>query len=117
MVVLIRLAPLRRKRGWMSSHDDDCAATGTCFASSRRWYAPVSRHLAHCPTVAYYCQDRLVPLLSHAHLPHAWERDKSAEVGVTHQPKVCNPSAEGLLGPVSRTCTKCWCSRRESNPE
>jgi len=68
-------------------------------------HAPVSRHLAHCPTVAYYCQDRLVPLLSHAHLPHVWERDKSAEVGVTHQPKVCNPSAECLLGPVSRTCT------------
>src|SRR5438067_49884 len=68
-------------------------------------HAPVCRHLAHCPTVAYYCQDRLVSLLSHAHLPHAPERDKSAEVGVTHQPKVCNPSAEGLLGPVSRTCT------------
>src|SRR5713101_8026105 len=50
-------------------------------------HAPVSAHLAHCPTVAYYCQDRLVPLLSHAHLPHAWERDKSAEAGVTHQPK------------------------------
>src|SRR3977135_4388807 len=68
-------------------------------------HAPVCGHLAHCPTVANYCQDRLVPLLSHAHLPHARERDKSAEVGVTHQPKVCNPSAEGLLGPVSRTST------------
>ncbi len=33
------------------------------------------------------------------------ERDKSAELVVTHQPKVCDPSAEGLLGPVSRTCT------------
>src|SRR5216684_162095 len=50
-------------------------------------HAPVCGHLAHCPTVANYCQDRLVPLLSHAHLPHARERDKSAEVGVTHQPK------------------------------
>jgi len=40
---------------------------------------------------------RPVPLFSHAHLPHARERDKSAEVGVTHQPKVCNPLAEGLL--------------------
>src|SRR6266568_1010936 len=80
-------------------------------------HAPVCSHLAHCPTVANYRQDRLVPLLSHAHLPHARERDKSTEVGVTHQPKVCNPSAEGLLGPVSRTCTTSWCSRRESNPE
>ena len=35
----------------------------------------------------------------------ATERDKSAEVVVTHQPKVCDPSGEGLLGPVSRTCT------------
>src|SRR5258706_3813724 len=69
-------------------------------------HAPVCGHLAHSPTVANYCQDRLVPLLSHAHLPHARERDKSAEVGVTHQPKVCNPSAEGLLGPISRTCTR-----------
>jgi len=30
----------------------------------------------------------LVPLLSHAHLPPARERDKSAEVVVTNQPKV-----------------------------
>jgi hypothetical protein len=38
----------------------------------------------------------------------ARERDKSAEIGVTHQPKVCNPSAEGLLRPISRTCTPIW---------
>ncbi len=55
--------------------------------------APISGHLAHRSTVANYRQDRLVPLLSHAHLPHARERDKSAEVAhisrrcVTHQPK------------------------------
>src|SRR5437773_5425809 len=67
--------------------------------------ASIPGHLVHRPTVANYRQDRLVSLLSHAHLPHAWERDKSAEVSVTHQPKVCDPSAEGLLGPVSRTCT------------
>ena len=59
--------------------------------------APVARHLGHRPTITNYCQDRFVPLLRHAHLPHARERDKSAELGVTHQPKVCNPSAEGLL--------------------
>src|SRR5712691_5887481 len=80
-------------------------------------HATVGSHLAHCPTVAYHRQDRLIPLLSHAHLPHAPERDKSAEVGVTHQPKVCNPSAEGLLGPVSRTCTRFWLRTRDSNPE
>src|SRR6266852_1978856 len=68
--------------------------------------APIPGHLAHSPTFANYRQDRLVPLLSHAHLPHARERDKSAEVAVTHQPKVCNPSAEGLWGRDSRTCTQ-----------
>src|SRR6266568_3524551 len=67
--------------------------------------APIPGHLVDRPTVPNYRQDRLVPLLSHAHLPHARERDKSAEVAVTHQPKVCDPSAEGLLGPVRRTCT------------
>ncbi len=45
------------------------------------------------------------------------ERDKSAELVVTHQPKVCDPSAEGLLGPVSRTCTQIWLRTRDSNPE
>src|SRR6266849_9171595 len=77
-----------------------------------------NQSIVDCPVSASgNFQDRLVPLLSHAHLPHARERDKSAEVAVTHQPKVCNPSAEGLWGRVSRTCTTGWCSRRESNPE
>src|SRR2546425_10802416 len=79
--------------------------------------APIPGHFAHRPTVANYRQNRLVPLLSHAHLPHARERDKSAEVAVTNQPKVCDPSAEGLLGPVSRTCTPSWLRARDSNPE
>src|SRR5437660_11052132 len=66
-------------------------------------HAPVGSHLAHCPTIANYCQDRLVPLLSHAHLPHPRERDKSAEVGVTHQPKPWAAAAEGLWGPITET--------------
>ena len=37
-----------------------------------------------------------LPVERQFHLPHARERDKSAEVVVTHQPKVCDPSAEGL---------------------
>src|SRR5712691_7011544 len=49
--------------------------------------APIPGHLVHRPTVADYRQDRLVTLLSHAHLPHARERDKSAEADVTHQQK------------------------------
>ena len=41
----------------------------------------------------------------HAHLPRGRECHVSTEVAVTHQPKVCDTSAEGLWGPVSRTCT------------
>jgi len=78
---------------------------------------PIPGHLAHRQTVVNYRYDHLVPLLSHAHLPHARESDKSAEVTATHQPKVCDASGEGLLGPISRTYTLWWCSRRESNPE
>src|SRR5438128_52823 len=77
--------------------------------------SPIPGHLGHRATFRDYSQDRLVPLLSPAHLPHAWERDKSAEVAVTHQPKVCNPSAEGLWGRVSRTCTIKRCRRPDSN--
>src|SRR6266566_6958614 len=64
--------------------------------------APVGCHLPHRPTIGDDRQDCLVPLLRHAQLPHARERDKSAEVVVTNQPKVCNASAEGLMRPVSR---------------
>src|SRR5436309_1042250 len=77
--------------------------------------APVGCHLPHRPTIGDDRQDCLVPLLRHAHLPHARERDKSAEVVVTNQPKVCNASAEGLMRPVSRTCTRKWCRRQDSN--
>src|SRR5579864_5845784 len=66
---------------------------------------PIACHFAHRPTVGKHSLDRFVPLLSHAHLPHGRERDKSAEVAVTHQPKVCDTSADGLSGRVSRTCT------------
>src|SRR5439155_25835794 len=52
----------------------------------------------------------------HAHLPHARECHASTEVAVAHQPKACNPSAECLLTPPSRTCTKNSCRRRDSNP-
>ena len=30
--------------------------------------------------------------------------------------QLCDPSAEGLLGPISRTCTMVWSRRQESNP-
>src|SRR5919108_4237109 len=77
---------------------------------------PLAGHIAHRPSVGEHSLDRFVPLLSHAHLPHARESDKSAEVAVTHQPKVCDTSADGLLGRVSRTCTEKWLRDRDSNP-
>src|SRR5438477_10102433 len=67
------------------------------------------------PRQTTYRHERFVPLLSHAYLPRTRERDKSAEVAVTHQPKVCEPSAEALLRPVSPPCTREKCPRRESN--
>ena len=49
--------------------------------------SPIVCHLGHRTTFRNYRQDRLVPLLSHAHLPHARECQESAEVGVRHHPK------------------------------
>src|SRR5713101_4686953 len=55
---------------------------------------------AYCD-FSYQRQDRLVPLLSHAHLPNARE---------------CQESAEGILSPISRrTCTKLWWAAVDSN--
>src|SRR5579859_5269115 len=59
---------------------------------------PLAGHLAYRPTVSQHSLDRFVPLLSHAHLPHALENDKSAEVAVTHHPKISDTSADGLSG-------------------
>jgi hypothetical protein len=64
--------------------------------------APIPGHLADRPTIANYRQDRLVLLLSHANLPHARERDKSADVAVTHQAKAfgtCQPNLHTGLAP------------------
>src|SRR5439155_26141559 len=76
---------------------------------------PLAGHLAHRPPVGEHSLNRFVLLLSHAYLPHARERDKSPEVAVTHQPKVCDTSADGLSGRVSRTCTPEWCRGPDLN--
>src|SRR5690348_13480427 len=78
---------------------------------------PLAGDLTYRPPFSQHTLDRFVLLLSHAHLPHARESDKSAEVAVTHHPKVCDTSADGLLGRVSRTCTEIWLRDRDSNPE
>ncbi len=51
--------------------------------------APLACHLAHRPTGADDCQNRLVPLLSHAHLPHG------RGVSRTYRSS-CSKPAEGL---------------------
>src|SRR5229473_4909758 len=76
--------------------------------------APIVGHLGNCPTVADNRQDCFVPLLRHAHLPHARECHASTEVAVTHQPKVWSASPDGLLMHVSRTSTRNWLRYRPS---
>ena len=101
--------PARIASGAAVARSVAAAARGLRWSSVISIACAVACHLAHRPTVGDDRQNCLAPLLSHAHLPHARERDKSAEVAVTHQPKVCDTSADGLLGRVSRTCTASWC--------
>jgi hypothetical protein len=74
---------------------------GSVSAETTDWRGPPDRPL---------CSVTLISLM-------AGECRVGTEVAVANQPKVCSAAAEGLLRPISRTCTKCWCSRRESNPE
>lgn len=57
-----------------------------------------------------------VPLLSHTHLPHTRERQRSADIPVNHQPKHRQPSAEARSSTIrrSRTSRESW--RGDSNP-
>ena len=83
-----RLAPIRMP--WSSW----CAIRVSRFTRSARAETLVARS-----------PDSLTPVLSQAYLPHARERDKSAEVHVTHQSKLSDASVEGLSGRFTRTCT------------
>jgi hypothetical protein len=67
--------------------------------------ALVPRHLGHRPTFRNYRQNRLVPLLRHAHLPHARECHPSAGTPVRHQPKHWQASSGTLLSCFSRIST------------
>src|ERR1700733_8633335 len=68
-------------------------------------HSPLERHFGDGPTLADDRQDCLVPLLSHAHVPHGRDCDQSAEAVGTSQPKVCDTSAEALQRRITRTCT------------
>ena len=68
-------------------------------------HTPLGCHLLHRSPVSDDRQNRPVPLLSHAQLPHARECQESPEVGVKHQPKNRQASAEGVLSPISRNST------------
>src|ERR1700737_2549546 len=77
--------------------------------------APLAGHLGDRTTITNHSQDRLVPLLSHAHLLHGRQCYQSAELGVTNQPKARGASAEDLLGCFSRTSTDSWWAAVDSN--
>ena len=78
-------------------------------------HSPLDGDLRDRPTVADDRQHRLVPLFSHAHVPHERHCDQSAEVAGTPQPKLCDPSAEGLWRRVTRISTQPWCPQQDSN--
>ena len=66
---------------------------------------PPASHLSHRAALADHRQDSLIPLLSHAQLPHARECQGSAEAAVKDQPKHCQPSAGGRMPSISRPNT------------
>jgi hypothetical protein len=68
-------------------------------------HSPLGGHLRDGSALADDPQDRLIPLFSHAHLPHERDCDQSADLAGTHQPKVCDTSAEVLSRRVNRTST------------
>ena len=58
----------------------------------------------------------LIRLLSHTHLPHERERQRSPESGVTNQPKHCRPSAEHQPESIKRRNTAEGGAGGGSNP-
>src|ERR1700736_239423 len=71
---------------------------------------PLAGHFHHRPALPDHVQHRLIPLLSHAHVPHAGQHgprcDTSTEVAATHQPKVWDTSGEGPMRHITRTRTQ-----------
>jgi hypothetical protein len=78
-------------------------------------HSPLESHVGDAPTLADDRQHCRVPLLSHAHVPHARDCDQSAEAVGTSQPKVCDTSAEALQRRVNRTFTVSPSRRGDSN--
>src|ERR1700724_776283 len=72
-------------------------------------HPPLAGHFHHRPALPDHVQHRLIPLLSHAHVPHAGQHgprcDTSTEVAATHQPKVWDTSGEGPMRHITRTRT------------
>ena len=64
------------------------------------------RSLRHTQPVGDHRQHGLIPLLSHAHLPHGIERQGSTGATVKHQPKQCHPSTEAKTSNISRSHTQ-----------
>ena len=72
-------------------------------------HAPLETHFRDRAALAEDRQDCLIPLLSHAHVPHGRDCGQSAGAVGTRQPKVCDTSAERLQRRFTRTNTvKRW---------
>ena len=88
-------------------------------ATSARPLAPfvqLCNDLTDRQPVTDHRQHGLIPLLSHAQLPHSKECQGSAEVTVKHQPKHCQASPEGETSSINRGHTGLMWGGRGSNP-
>ncbi len=79
-------------------------------------HTPPGRHLRHRATLGDHRQHRLIPLLTHTHLPHRNECQGPTEAAVKHQPKQCQPSTDTQTLGVSRSNTRCAWGGWVSNP-
>ncbi|MDT5355954.1 MAG: hypothetical protein QOJ56_4486 [Mycobacterium sp.] len=82
-------------------------------ATSARPLAPfvqLCNDLTDRQPVTDHRQHGLIPLLSHAQLPHSKECQGSAEVTVKHQPKHCQASAETEMSSINRGHTNLLCA-------
>jgi hypothetical protein len=91
--------------------------TGPATRATSAGSPPLRRHFRHGPALREHLENRPIPLLSHAQLPHAKECQESAEVAVNHQPKTCNPSTEDRTSRINRSHTRHQSRRADSNRE
>ena len=92
-----------------------------CGSGQPETISPTPVGLLHTGRRGGHRQHGLIPLLSHAQLPHSKECQGSAEVTVNHQPNTVrhHPKTAGLLRPVDQRGLPALlvkCAVRVSNP-